>query len=48
MANPTLYKKKSIQDVRARNTSNLEAGELTRVNNVISVFFELLKAKHMS
>ena len=48
MANPTLYKKKSISDVRNRPTSQLTADETTRVNNVVSKFFDLLKAEHMS
>jgi F0F1-type ATP synthase delta subunit len=47
MANPTLYKKKSIQDVKARATSTLTENELTRVNTVISKFFDLFKAKHL-
>lgn len=47
MANPTLYKKKSIQDVKARATSSLTADELTRVNTVVNKFFELFKLKHM-
>jgi len=48
MANPTLYKKKSINDVRARNTFELTSDETTRVNSVVSKFFDLLKAEHMS
>jgi hypothetical protein len=47
MANPTLYKKKSIQDVKARPTSSLTSEELTRVNTVIGKFFDLFKAKHL-
>jgi hypothetical protein len=48
MANPTLYKKKSINDVRNRNTFALTSDETTRVNSVVSTFFDLLKAEHMS
>jgi len=48
MANPTLYKKKPINDVRTRNTFELTSDETTRVNNVVSKFFDLLKAEHMS
>lgn len=48
MAQPTLYKKKSINDVRNRTTVALTTEETTRVNSVVSTFFDLLKAEHMS
>lgn len=48
MAQPTLYKKKSINDVRNRTTAVLTSEETTRVNSVVSTFFDLLKAEHMS
>jgi len=48
MAAPTLYKKKSINDVRSRTTTPLTTDETTRVNSVVSTFFDLLKAEHMS
>ena len=48
MAAPELYKKKSINDVRNRNTAPLTENETTRVDNVVGKFFDLLKAKHMS
>jgi len=48
MATPTLYKKKSINDVRSRTTTSLTSEETTRVNDVVSTFFDLLKAKHLS
>ena len=47
MANPTLYKKKSITDVRSRQTENLTADEKTRVDTVTQKFVELFKAKHL-
>lgn len=48
MAAPELYKKKSINDVRNRNTAPLTDNETIRVNNIVSTFFDLLKAEHMS
>ena len=48
MAAPELYKKKSINDVRNRNTSPLTENETNRVDNIVSKFFDLLKAEHMS
>lgn len=47
MAAPTLYKKKSLNDVRNRTTHQLTAEETTRVNNVVTKFFELFKAEHL-
>lgn len=46
MANPTLYKKTSLNDANNRTTQNLTSDEQTRVNTVISKFFELFTAKH--
>lgn len=47
MAAPTLYKKKSLNDVRNRTTTALTSDETTRVNTVVNKFFELFKAKHL-
>lgn len=47
MAAPTLYKKKSLNDVRNRTTVALTADEVTKVNSTITKFFELFKAKHL-
>lgn len=47
MANPTLYKKQSIQNVRTRTTTPLTAGESSRVTTVVNKFFELFKAEHL-
>jgi hypothetical protein len=44
---PPLYKKKSLQDVKNRNTSQLTTDEKQRVQNVIGKFFELFMDKHM-
>jgi hypothetical protein len=44
---PPLYKKKSLQDVKNRNTSPLNNDEKQRVHNVIGKFFELLINKHL-
>ena len=43
---PPLYKKKSLQDVKNRNTSPLTNDEKQRVHSVIGKFFELLINKH--
>jgi hypothetical protein len=48
MATPTLYKKKSINDVRGRTTTTLTSEETARVNDVVNTFFDLLKAEHLS
>jgi len=47
MAKPTLYKKISIQNVNTRPTSALTADEKTRVDSVVTKFFDLFKAKHL-
>jgi len=47
MANPTLYKKKALNDVRNRTTETLTAAEKTRVNTVLNKFVELFKAEHL-
>lgn len=44
---PPLYKKKSLQDVKNRNTSPLTNDEKQRVQNVIGKFFELFINKHL-
>jgi len=44
---PSLYKKKSLQDVKNRNTSSLTNVEKQRVHNVIGKFFELFVNKHL-
>lgn len=47
MANPTLYKKIPIQDVNTRTTYPLSSDEKTRVDAVVTKFFDLFKAKHL-
>lgn len=47
MAAPTLYKKKSVEEVRNRVTYPLTNGEKTRINTVVSKFFDLFKAEHL-
>jgi hypothetical protein len=44
---PPLYKKKSLQDVKNRNTSQLTNDEKNRVQLVIGKFFELFMNKHL-
>jgi hypothetical protein len=44
---PPLYKKKSIQDIKNKNTSPLTNDEKERVHTVISKFFDLFKNKHL-
>lgn len=44
---PPLYKKKSLEDVKNRNTSSLSNDEKQRVQTVIGKFFELFKNKHL-
>jgi hypothetical protein len=44
---PVLYKKKSLQDTKNRNTSQLSNDEKQRVQNVIGKFFELFINKHL-
>jgi hypothetical protein len=44
---PPLYKKKSLQDVKNRNTSPLTNDEKQRVQTVVNKFFELFMNKHL-
>jgi hypothetical protein len=44
---PHLYKKKSLNEVKNRSTSNLSDIEKSRVNLVIGKFFEFFKSKHL-
>lgn len=46
MAGPTLYKKKTIEQVKNRNTYPLTAEEKTRVDAVVNKFFDLFKSKY--
>lgn len=48
MAAPTLYKKKSVEEVRNRATYSLNDNEKTRINTVVGKFFDLFKAEHLS
>ena len=48
MAIPTLYKKKGIKEVAARPTYSLTQEELTRVQGIVSTFFEKFKEVHLS
>jgi hypothetical protein len=43
---PPLYKKKAINDVNNRTTSQLTTEQKQRVQVVINKFFELFIAKH--
>ena len=45
--NPPLNKKKSLPDVKNRNTSQLTIDEKQRVQTVIGKFFELFMNKHL-
>ena len=47
MANPTLYKKKPIVDVRSRTTTPLTSEEKTTVKSTVVKFFDLFKAAHL-
>ena len=47
MANPTLYKKKAIKDVKTKSREALTEDEKSRVNATVVKFFELFKAKHL-
>jgi hypothetical protein len=44
---PPLYKKKALNDVNNRTTSQLTTEQKNRVQNVVNKFFELFIAKHM-
>ena len=48
MAKPTLYKKVSIQSVQSRSRGAFTEDEKTRTDSVVSKFFELFKATHLS
>ena len=44
---PPLYKKKSLNDVNNRTTSQLTTEQKERVQLVVNKFFELFIAKHL-
>jgi hypothetical protein len=44
---PPLYKKKALNDVNNRTTSQLTIEQKERVQVVVSKFFELFIAKHL-
>jgi hypothetical protein len=44
---PPLYKKKAVQDVKNRTTTQLTSNQEERVQTVINKFFELFITKHM-
>ena len=44
---PQLYKKKSLNQVKNRTTSQLSTTEKERVETVIGKFFELFMNKHL-
>lgn len=44
---PPLYKKKSLNDVKNRTTSQLTTDQKERVQIVVNKFFELFIAKHI-
>lgn len=44
---PPLYKKKSLNDVKNRTTSQLTIDQKERVQIVVNKFFELFIAKHI-
>lgn len=47
MANPTLYKKKPIQDVKNKVRDSLTIEETAQVDLVVTKFFELFKTEHL-
>lgn len=47
MANPELYKKKPIQDVKTKVREQLTSEEKSRVDSVVGKFFELFKLQHL-
>ncbi len=47
MEQPTLYKKVSLKDINSKPTTTLTADEQSRVNTILSKFFELFTTKHM-
>lgn len=47
MSKPTLYKRKSLNEVRRRTTTPFTAEELLEANNTVSKFVELFKKKHL-
>lgn len=47
MSKPTLYKKKSIDSVRGRETTPLTVDEKATVNSIVGKFVELFKAEHL-
>lgn len=47
MNEPTLYRKTSIASINNKATFELTTDEQTRVNTVITKFFELFTTKHM-
>jgi hypothetical protein len=44
---PILYKKKSLEQIKSRNTYQLTNDEKQRVQTVIGKFFELFLNKHL-
>lgn len=44
---PSLYKKKALNDVKNRTTSQLTPEQTQRVQTVINKFFELFITKHL-
>jgi hypothetical protein len=44
---PPLYKKKALNDVNNRTTSQLTVEQNTRVQLVVNKFFELFITKHL-
>ncbi len=44
---PPLYKKKALNDINNRTTSQLTTEEKRRVQLVVNKFFELFIAKHL-
>jgi len=46
MANPTLYKKNTIEAVNTRVTTDLTTDEQSQVDTTITKFFELFAAEH--
>ena len=47
MSNPTLYRKKSLNDARNRTLASITSSEKTQVSNAINKFFELFALKHL-
>jgi hypothetical protein len=46
MAQPTVYKTFTKQDIEERFTSNIDSSDKTKINSIVSNFITYFKAKH--